>query len=242
MADVQIALMRRNNYGLVVAGVRLPESADSIAGSVPVSLLGQAPGGPLQVVDLREDARWGQGTVLTGAITQPLVLSAEALGGGREVAGARYRWGIPQVLTTPAAGSCALSEPLLLHGAATEQTFEAVRQQVRSSTTLSTGRTTGLYWESYGFAASDSVDVQLIVESSERSATSPLERERVVSMAWREPSATTALVPVADHPTTLGRVMTLNLATLRKGNYQLRITMRSARCAEVAGTRAFQVQ
>lgn len=242
MADVQIALLRRNNYALVVAGVRLPASADSVAGPVPVSLLGQAPGGSLQVVDQREDARWGQGAVLTGAITQPLVLSAEALGGGRGVAGARYRWGVPQVPTTPAAGSCALSEPLLLHGAATEPTFEAVRQQVRSSTTLSAGSTTGLYWESYGFAASDSVDVQLIVESSARAADSPLERERVVSMAWREPSAATALVPVADHPTTLGRVMMLNLATLRKGTYQLRITMRSSRCAEVFGTRAFQVQ
>lgn len=242
IADAQIALLRRNNYASMLVGAQMPGLADSAAGPATVSLLGRAPGGPLQVVDLREDARWGQGTVLTGTITQPLVLSLEALSGGRGVAGARYRWGVPMVPMTPNAGECALSEPLLLHDAPSEQTFEAVRQQVRSSTTMSRGSTTGLYWESYGFLASDSVDVQLIVESSQRSATSPLERERVVSMAWREPSAATALVPVTDHPTTLGRVMTLNLATLRRGAYRLRVTMRAPRCAEVSGTRAFQVQ
>ncbi len=239
---VQHALLRRNGHALVVAGLQLSALANDSVSAATVWLLGQSPGGALQALDRQEAIQWGARTVLTGALDRPTVLSLEALGTTPGVAGARYRWGVPVVPMTPTAGTCALSDPLLLEGAVTGTDFDAVRQRVRSSTTLPLGSTTGLYWESYGFLPGDSADVQVVVESTERSAVSALEQERVVSIAWREPSAATALVPVDQHPTTLGRVMTLNVAALQKGSYQLRITMRSARCAQVSGTRAFQVQ
>lgn len=243
LAEPQRALLRRHNYALLVAGVRLPPTDTMLrAAPVAVTLLSQAPGGPRGVVDEQSRIAWGERAVLMGVVDRPTVLSLEALGNTPGVAGARYRWGAPVIPTWRRDDACALSDPLFLELPLATPSMEAVRERVRSDVVFPRGGAAGLYFESYGFDR-DTASIEVAVEDpTRRSAVSPLLQERLLSISYRDLRGRDAFLPVADDPSIQGRQLSLDLAALKPGDYLLRITMSARGCATATSVRRFAVK
>jgi hypothetical protein len=171
--------------------------------------------------------------------------------------GARSRFGVvpPPPLSAMRRGEAAMSQPLLLTvpagNAALPNEADSAVALMLGSTTLPAGtREMGIYWETYGITAADSVEVVVSVQRRgggvvERvtsmvgalaSANSP------VSTSWREPQPGVVVRTIGGAVPIQMRSVILDLGAIPVGPYTLEIAVRRRNADELRARRDFTVQ
>ncbi len=179
---------------------------------------------------------------------EPQVLSIEVPGRvPREVAH-RRRFGItpPPSLAQMSDTDVAVSDPVFVllsqRGASAPTDPAMVREQMAGSLSLPRSVPFALYWESYGFAPGDTVDVEIRI--SRRDETSALRqlgaalgvadaKRDSVSIKWREPDPGRASQQIPARIPTVTRAISVDLRNLEPGTYVFLVEM-----ARPDGTRA----
>lgn len=182
------------------------------------------------------------------------LLSIE-IGGDSTHAAARTRFGlaIPEPLKSGAARS--LSQPVLLapsYDANVQLDAEAASQHMLGTTALSKPRRIGIYWEAYGFAAADTVDLEVHISREDRPGIFSRvvgafrlgeDRDTRVGMRWREaPGSSRAIQRTEGTVPVQLRSVLLDIAGLARGSYRLQITMTSGRSTPISNDRAFSIR
>ena len=181
-----------------------------------------------------------------------LVLSLELIGRLHD-ARVRFAAQSPGPLRNLPRGTVALSTPALLHvrsGAEPVAHADSAIALLLASTTLRAERRMGLFWESYGFADTEAVDISVQVHRLD----TPGRFERITAslgltdressgteIRWREtrpgtPADSTG--PVSIH----GRSVLLNLSGLRTGAYVVAVTVRTLDGRSASSVRHFDVE
>ncbi len=171
---------------------------------------------------------------------QPQVLSIEVPGRvPREIAH-RRRFGItpPPSLAQMSESDVAVSDPVFVvlpqRGAAAPTDPSVVRDQMAGSLSLPRSVPFALYWESYGFAPGDTVDVEIRI--ARRDETSALRRLGAVlgvadaqrdsiSIKWREPDPGRSSQEIAARIPTVTRAISIDLRNLVSGTYVFMVQM-----------------
>lgn len=181
----------------------------------------------------RHAVRNATSLVLTARIPAgPAVVGTEVLAPRGETS-VRTRFGVtpPAALSVLKPGEAAISEPVLLAPTESATGAEGALDQMLGSTVVR-AKKIGLYWETYGYAPGDSVDVALVVTRTEK-----LSAFRRIGMKLRvahDPNGTVAVrwsEPQAGHdawtiPSTVpiqARVVTLDLSQLEPGQYVVQV-------------------
>lgn len=152
--------------------------------------------------------------------------------------GARTRFGIqaPAPLRDMPAGWTGISEPIVLvaptdGGALPVFADSAIARMAGSTTFLPTTRSIGVYWETYGFAPTDSVDVSVAVRGPGS-----------MSVSWKEPSPERITRTIAGTVPIQMRSVVLSIAALPAGTYQLDIAVKRPGTEGVRSSRPFVVR
>lgn len=197
-----------------------------------------------------------------GVIGQPARVETMLPGGdafvGIEIPGdasfpaARTRFGIAVAAPLNALGSeRALSDPLLFAPPAddlvTLDADLAVRRML-GSTTLSTSRKVGVYWEGYGFTATDVVELEVRMDREDRPGVWSrvggifgLGRDASGSLAirWREERGSSRALQRVEGTVPLQmRSIILDLSRLASGTYRLQLSSTIAGAPPATSTRA----
>jgi hypothetical protein len=198
-----------------------------------------------------------------GILGQPFVVDAPLLPGvaliGIELPGdsahaaARTRFGIetPTPLSAQA-GDLALSQPLLFDPALDARSSldaDAAVRRMYGTTTFTKWRRIGVYWEAYGFAPADAVDIEVQMVREDR----PGILVRVTgffllgrgeggkaTLRWREePGSSAAIHRLEGSVPVQMRSINLDISRLPRGHYQLQLSMKRDDGAAVTSERAF---
>jgi hypothetical protein len=256
MTDWQMQQWRRPNHVRLAIATQMPSLRPGLTPRPVDSLTAHlVAASPLAVRRINE--RRGstlQPVVLAGALTfDSSVVSLELRGDGARGIDARVRFGLAAEppLATLAAGHVAMAQPALLAPYTSSiLSLDSIEARLLPSTTLRAQSVVGLYLESYGFAANDSVQFTLQVERLNRPGV--FERISVALGAGRGDASGTRIQWTDTRPgdprsvemqapPVHGRYLTLSTAGLRPGDYALTVTMRSARGAEASRSRLFQI-
>jgi hypothetical protein len=174
----------------------------------------------------------------------------------RRLGAARSRFGVvaPPSLRAMRADDLAVSSPVLFDPASVAAMgtpeVEEIFDHMHATLDLERVPAIGVYWESYGFRAGDTVSVTVQAER-----VTPVGAMRRIGMAlkvaddpngrvsarWTEPNpARTSRVVPAIIPT-LSRQIVLNIANFREGTYRLRVTMQRPGQPPATGERFFRL-
>ncbi len=183
------------------------------------------------------------------------VLSIELRAAPAKVGDARARFGlgVDAALWPAEARTLGVSAPALLQlpvSGDLPQTAPDIAPLLRSGTTLRDVTHIGLYWETYGAEAIESVETELHVErlstrgiferitvalgGSER----PMEGTRI---RWREADAGTRLDDTGSGNNVYGRALAVNIDALQPGDYAVTVTLRAADGRQGSAYRLFRV-
>ncbi len=233
---------------------RLPGGVSTPADSLSAHLIAARSPISMRVIDQRR-VSLRQQVIMAGTLTMDsAVVSLELRKDGAGGSDARTRFGLTSEpsLASLVAGEVALAQPaLLIPGVpAGPLSLDSVEARLLPSTTLRAAGAVGLYLESYGFAASDSVHYELHVERLNRRGV--FERLTVALGGGRGDVTDTRIrwtdrrpgevIPVDDGmPSIHGRYLTLSTATLPPGDYALTISLRTDRGAKASRSRLFRV-
>lgn len=234
----QLALFRRGDSALVVAGVRVPAS-DSLVNddSLVVGLVvTHAVGAPPAIAVRR--GRWRGGALAAHAGRVPALASVELLAPARR-AGGRVRAGI----SLPAAdGRVALSS-LLFYApdSGTPASVEEALPRVLGEARSPADRRVGVLWETYGLAAAgEPVSVTLTVERvgigwAERAAqrVGLKSRARPLDVRWIESPDRRSGVAF--------RALAVDLSHMAAGRYLVRLTVTARDGARAVSARELQL-
>jgi hypothetical protein len=196
-------------------------------------------------------------TFLEGLSSRPTMIGVEIPAGVDSQAAARARFGVtpkaPLAAVSP--GTIDISEPILL---AAPLTVDALPNDIDDVLPLMLGSTrlaqgvarVGVYWETYGIAATDTVSIAIRVQR-----TTPLTLlDRVgavagmgdpntpVSFEWKEPDPRHQVHTVVGAVPIQMRSIVLDIAALARGKYMLEIAVTKFGRDPVRSTREFEVQ
>ncbi len=173
-------------------------------------------------------------------LPEPQVLSIEVPGRvPREIAH-RRRFGItpPPSLAQMSETDVAVSDPVFVvlpqRGATAPTDPEVMRAQMAGSLSLPRTVPFALYWESYGFAPGDTVDVEIrIARRDERGALRVLgaalgvadAQRDSISIKWREPDPGRSSQEIPARVPTVTRAISIDLRNLVPGTYVFLIQM-----------------
>jgi hypothetical protein len=180
----------------------------------------------------------------------PVLLGVEIPGDTQRLA-ARTRFSVDIAPALEALGETrALSQPVLIDPPADAlgaMPAEAAIPRMLGSTTIGRSRRIGIYWEAYGFAASDTVEVTLALSREGK----PGIFERVVSgfglwgeeggradVRWTElPGGGRTITRLEGGVPVQMRSVSLDLRRQRAGKYRLEVTMKTPGGATVTSER-----
>ncbi len=183
-----------------------------------------------------------------------LLLAIEIPGDGTHAA-ARTRFGlhVPESLTSGAERS--LSQPVLLdatYDAGVQLDADGATAHMLGTTTLTHPRRVGIYWEAYGFAATDTVDLEVQISREDRPGifTRALgvfrpgqDQDAKVGMRWREaPGSSRAILRLEGAVPMQMRSIVIDIEGLSRGSYRMQISMTTAPRAAVANDRSFVIR
>jgi hypothetical protein len=183
----------------------------------------------------------------------PVLIGIELPGDSvRPAARTRFGTSIPEPLSA-LGGAQALSPPILFEPPDGSRVSD--RQAVArmyGSTSFSRRSRVGVYWEGYGFAVNDTVEVELRVERQDRPglvgrAVAVLgvgeARQADGALRWSDmPGADRAIqVQEGDVPVQM-RNVTIDLSGLARGSYRLTISMRTRHRPAVSSERMFELR
>lgn len=236
----QAAVLRRDSTVRFVNAVNDATSALRVSEDEAWVAVLAGSTGPDDVRTLRESAHLGAAT-LRFDVHMPaaprLLLSTEVLVPSMPQVALRDRRGVslPSTLGDMAPGAVALSEPMLLalpsEVVETPTDPDSAAAFLAGTLTFSRTAPLALYWESYGFAASDTVDVSMrIVRDDDAGRVRRVgevlglvgERRDSVLITWREPDVRRGrVVEAASSVPVLSRGLQLNVQALPAGAYRL---------------------
>jgi hypothetical protein len=239
LPEGQVAFLRRQDSVMVATATPLEAASlgrtdgQAVAGTLLVTA---GPG--QQEVLVRATGRVGTPLVLVGTTLPRPAVAAIEFPGDRAAAtpAGRTRFGIepPPPLAVLAPGAVAISAPVLLHAPAAGEALPvataAVLAHMAGTPVIRRGARLGVYWETYGIAPTDTVDLAVWIERYTEDGilrrlgvrlNVTTDRNTPVAVSWTE----TALGPnatVLDEPVPIvGRSLLLDTASLPPGDYWL---------------------
>lgn len=256
-SEGQTAMLRRQSQIMVAAAVRLnhpairkapasdradPYGPSETSASVPRfdALLISSPA-PGKIDSLAQSIVSAGGTIaLQGLIyPSPTILAVEARGLGNTIIDGRTRYGItpPPPLDSMKAGEIALSDPVILSAADDavdlQLSAESLLERMLGSTRLDAKtRRIGIYWETYGIHAADTVMVSVrIAGDQELTAMRRLgmalnvapNPNRAIVQRWTEPDLQRRTRTLEGPVPVQMRSLLLNLSALEAGPYILEV-------------------
>jgi hypothetical protein len=236
-----MAFLRRQEQPLLALATNLSETdlGRKRGDSVDVMVIASSDPLRLSLVDRTFAEAHARVTFLAGVPATPSLLSVEIPTDGPSMRSARTRFGIrsPQSLEHFGADSVAISDPILLIVPAGSRQLpldaDSAVALMRGSTNMSAGTTeVGVYWETYGFDARDSLDVAVTI----RGGATP------VMVSWKEPQRgrpTRTMTETGSGVPIQMRSVILDIETLPRGAYTVEITVGRPRGAAVTSRRAF---
>jgi hypothetical protein len=260
LADLQLATLRRQSTLRVALAVSLPEgSLRRRAGTSTdtMSLFVARHPDTVQVVARARGLVGGSVLVSAELPAAPMLLSLELPGHGRAQPAARARFGVrpPPALAALSTADRAVSAPTLLgvpggEGLIPPTPAGALPWMLGRTTVPPVGKL-GVYWETYGFAPTDTVEHAVWVSRvTPQGALRRLgirlnvttDRNTPLAVAWTESQlgATAAVVEPGPVPV-IGRTVVLDVSTLAPGEYVLEVAARGTSGDAVREQRRFTV-
>lgn len=262
LPDGQHAILRRDANLLLAVSTQLSNEIlrrqpDDTIRHVTL-LASERPGEVERIADA--DGVPDHAVVVTGTIpSRPAVFGLEFAAperAGGPPAG-RLRFGLtpPPTLAAMRSGERAVSDPVLLRAPAGDDALpndaeSALRFMAPSMRAGAAGRM-GVYWETYGFQPTDTVEVAVWIE---RYTSQGIIRRfgialgvatdlnTPIAMSWREPQAATRRNVIDGPVTIIGRSVILDTSRLLKGDYWLDVAVRKPGGQPVRGRTSFVVK
>jgi hypothetical protein len=231
----QTVLLRRDNDLLLATAAGTPSTRDHVARDGSGMLLMRSTGAhKVESLD-HQTFTSASAVVLTAHVpAAPALIGAELRGAKRGEVSARTRLGIdpPKPLDALHAGETAISEPVLLSTEDDAPTSSNAALHQMLGTTHVRGDKLGLYWETYGFAPSDSVDVSVVLSRHEQ--LSKMRRVGMflhvahdingsVAMHWREPDLGTNGWSIPGVLPIRARSIRLDMSRIEPGHYNVQV-------------------
>lgn len=242
LAEGQSFLLRRDSS--VLYGVAIDDPVHMLERDVPAlpRLMLMASSSPTQIETVSDTLLALGRTLRVGGhlAPQPQILSIEIPGRvPREIAH-RRRFGLtpPPSLAQMADSDVAVSDPVFVllpqRGASAPTDPAVMREQMAGSLSLPRSAPFALYWESYGFAPGDTVDVEIRI--ARRDETSALRRigaalgmadaqRDSISIKWREPDPGRSSQQIPARIPTVTRAISIDLRNLVPGTYVFLVQM-----------------
>ena len=226
-----------------------------VATTLPIAYIGQRDRGPVPALLLRSsgpddiELLAAADGVLDGAVRFETMLASSPTMLGVEVSAqlessspaARSRFGVrpPSPLRSLAAGTAAISAPLVLfldvgEGSAPSDPEGALRQMAPSLTIASDRRSIGLYWETYGFAPTDTVEVAVWLRQTRGGALARVgsllgirpDPATPVAVSWVEtPGSQGRTVVEAGPVPIIGRGIRIDVGSMTGGTYDVEVVV-----------------
>ncbi|WP_291158939.1 tetratricopeptide repeat protein [Gemmatimonas sp. UBA7669] len=257
VTEWQVQQWRRADHARLAIATQMPSLRPALAprssDSLTASLIAAASPLAVRPIDARRTSAL-QPVVLAGALAfDSSVVSLELRMDAQRGVDARLRLGLTAEppLATLAVGQVAMAQPALLAPhSSSSVSMDSIEAHLLPSTTVLAQSVVGLYFESYGFAADDSVQYTLQVERLNRRGV--FERVSVAlgggrgdasgnRIQWTDTRPGELLSASSQAPSVHGRYLTLSTAGLRPGDYALTVSMRSTRGAHASRSRLFQI-
>ncbi|HYV97882.1 MAG TPA: hypothetical protein VE967_10540 [Gemmatimonadaceae bacterium] len=257
--DQQTAALRREDCAWYAWATNLGQTdlARRVGDSVDASfMVSTGPADIARAAAHREESH-SRLTFLAPVPSGPVMLSAEVGWDSAGHRGARARFGatVPPALSAMKRGDADISEPVLLvvPPDVTELPNDAdgAVGLMRGSTTLSAGTNAiGVYWETYGFSATDSVDVTVSVQRHSGNVIGRVanavgigtDPNAQVSSSWKEPQPGHTARTIAGAVPIQMRSVILQLGTIPPGEYSLQIEVKKPGGASVTSRRSFTLR
>lgn len=186
----------------------------------------------------------------------PLVMSVEILPLPMAQLAFRRRYAVkpPQTLRQMSAGDVALSQPLFMRmpnrtmAAPVDQ--ETVQRYMAGDLAFTQDEPVAVYWESYGFALGDTLDVELKFRRDDDlnlaqrllGAVGVGGKRDSVSITWTEPDPRHASVLVSASKPVIGRSIAVGFAALEDGAYVVSMEMRKGKTLSARSERRIFVR
>ena len=200
----------------------------------------------------RHAVRNATSLVLTARIpASPAVVGTEVLSPRGQLS-VRTRFGVtpPTPLSGLKPGETAISDPVLISPPESSTGPDVALGQMLGSTVVRTHKI-GVYWETYGYAAGDSVDIAVIISRHE-----PLSKLRrlgmklrvahdvngSVAVRWTEPQAGHDSWTIPSRVPIQARAVGLDLSRLEPGHYTVQVLAGRAGGLPVMASRDFVLQ
>ena len=254
----QLAQWRRDSTVLVAIAIDAPtpERAPDPVDATIATLLASAGPGDVREIARRENPADSTLRLKGHVRAAPFILSVEIAPRVAHEPWHRLRRGVrpPTPLRQMRADEIAVSEPIIIDGSTSSDepvtADDAVRRMLGGET-VRRDRAVGVYWETYGFGSSDTLDitVQLVRDDEPGSARRigaalglADSRRDSVSIRWRTPDARYGSTVIVAARSTIARSVTLDLRALPRGAYIVRTTVRHADGRGAANFRRITVQ
>ncbi len=256
--DEQTAFLRRSNRTLFAYATNLGQVdlarrvGDPVEGHLMVST------GPASIVDAaRRSTRSNDVLTLLGEVPEgKSLVSAEVAWDAEGHRGARARFGItaPASLASMQPGEYAISDPVLLVApvdlAELPNLADSAIMLMRGSTTMSAQTSAiGIYWETYGFAAQDSVEIAISVQRHgnvlnriTNAAGITGDPNALVSTSWKEPQPGHSARTIPGAVPIQMRAVTLGMPGMQPGDYTLQISVKKSGRDAVTSKRDFTLK
>jgi hypothetical protein len=246
----QTAMLRRDNDILLATAGALPRASFRPDSSVLIRTTA-----PHEVEKLvHKTSRNERAIVMTGHIpASPAVVGAELLGKPGEES-ARTRLGVipPAPLSALKPGETAISEPVLLVANETAPSSPDDALSRMLGTTRVTTAKMSIYWETYGYAPGDSVEVSVVISRHEK--LSKMRRIGMflrvaddlngsVAIKWGEPQAGHDSWAIPGVVPIQARSIRVDLSRLDSGRYSVEVLVnrRGSLAPPVRASRLFQI-
>lgn len=250
----QTVMLRRDSDVLLATASELGRRSTARVNDSAASVLVRTTA-PRKVERLPHDAvRNPTALVVTGRIpTSPAVVGVELPAASRGELSARTRFGVvpPTPLVALRPGETAISDPVLIaSGEDHPSSPEAALHRMLGSTRVR-DRKVGVYWETYGYRADDSVDVAVIITRNEK-----LSKMRKLGMflrvahdingsvavRWREPQAGHDSWSIPGTVPIQARSISVDLSGIEPGNYIVEVQVGRHGALPVSATREFVLE
>jgi hypothetical protein len=259
LVDGQVAMLRRDSSIILATSTdlmasRLPRALGS---RVTAKLIVMNNPDSLQMV-AEHSGPVDRRLVLHGAIASRPVLVGIELPLIQPVrVGARTRFALTPVATlaSMSVGEFAVSEPVILLAPAGDEPapleVNAALAMMAASTKTPATRKIAVYWESYGFKPTDSVDVAVWIERYTTQGTLrrlgnalrvTTDLNTPVASTWREPQPGFRINAMGGRIPIIGRSVILDVSRLPRGNYWLEVAVAKPGQEPARNRRTFTVE
>lgn len=254
MPQGQLVLLRRDTAILVAIAIdsAMPERAPDPIEAPAATLLAST--GPDHLRTLARVGHAADSTLrLSGYVRAlPFVLAVEIESRVPHEPWHRLRHGVrpPAALSALTEADVAVSDPVLVQlprrGATASAHPDTMLRQMRGSLSVRRDAPVALYWESYGFAPGDSVNVEIrIARRDENGALRSIgaalgladARRDSIRIAWQEPDPGRQSVALATRVPTISRAIAVDLRNLAAGSYVFAVVMSRTDGATARGER-----